>query len=128
MDLEKTVMYYLNLQDESLCSCAYCRNYYREIRGAYPELSAYLAGMGVDIEKPFEAIPIELYEDKMMYMGAQYIVMGQDTDFQETEVSGVHLSVAESHPTTEIEEDHFVIEVSSVTLKWTPEGNPDADC
>ena len=62
MNKFKTENYYRELNKDSLCSCDYCRNYYKEVKAAYPELSDHLAGMGVDIEKPFETMPLEPYE------------------------------------------------------------------
>ncbi len=50
MNKFKTENYYREINKDSLCSCDYCRNYYKEVKAAYPELSDHLAGMGVDIE------------------------------------------------------------------------------
>ena len=36
MDIIKTENYYRTLNDDSLCSCDYCRNYYKEVKKAYP--------------------------------------------------------------------------------------------
>ena len=119
IDILKTERYYKTLADEDLCSCAYCRNYYREIKAAYPVLSEYLKELGIDIEKPFEAMPLEPYEGKIEYSGVQYIVMGDPASFQETDVAGVHIAIADSHPMTDLSEEHFVIEISPIILKWT---------
>jgi hypothetical protein len=51
MDIIKTENYYRTLSSDSLCSCDYCRNYYKQVKTAYPELSDHLAGIGVDIER-----------------------------------------------------------------------------
>jgi len=118
MDITKTENYYKALDDESLCSCEYCRNYYRKVRGTYPELSAYLAGMGIDIEKPFETMPLEPYEGIIEYIDVQYVVMGKADDFKSENIYGVHIDIADSHPMTDIDEEHYVIEVSSIKLKW----------
>lgn len=75
MDIIKTENYYRALNSDSLCSCNYCRNYYKEIKATYPVLSDYLAGMGGDVEKPFEAMPLEPYEGTIEYSGVQYIVI-----------------------------------------------------
>ena len=76
MNKFKTENYYRELNKDSLCSCDYCRNYYKEVKAAYSELSDHLAGMGVDIEKPFETIPLEPYEGNIEYIAVQYIVIG----------------------------------------------------
>ena len=119
MDIKKTSEYYQSLNNESLCSCDYCRNYYTEIRGAYPELSDYLAKRGIDIEKPFEAMPLEPCGGQIEYIAVQYVVMGSDAGFEDKDAFGVHMGLADSHPMTDIAEDHFVIELAPITLKWT---------
>ena len=43
MDIVKTENYYRTLNGDRLCSCDYCRNYYKEIKKTYLELSDYLA-------------------------------------------------------------------------------------
>ena len=115
----KTKNYYRTVHAEDICSCEYCRNYCKEIKGAYPVLSAYLAGLGIDIEKPFEAFPLEPYEGAIEYAAVQYIVMGNGCDFEALDVSGVHICLAASHPVTNINEEHFVLEIAPVKLKWT---------
>jgi len=119
MDVIKTENYYRTLDNDSLCCCDYCRNYYKEVKGTYPGLSNYLAGMGVDIEKPFETMPLEPYGGVIEYIGVQYIVMGNADDFQSEDVYGVHIDIADSHPMTDIDEEHYVIEISPIKLKWT---------
>lgn len=119
MDTVKTEKYYRELGFDSLCSCDSCRNYYKEIKGAYPVLSEYLSGMGVDIGKPFEAMPLDPYEGTIEYIAVQYIVMGNASDFERADVSGVHIGIADSHPCTDIDEEHFVIEIRPIKLKWT---------
>ena len=119
MDIEKTKDYYRTLSESELCSCDYCKNYYKEIRKSYPLLSDYLMKMGIDIEKPFETMPIEPYEGMIEYFDVQYIVMGSRLDFKDTTISGVHIGIADSHPMSEIKEEHFVIEISPILLKWT---------
>lgn len=125
MDIRKTKDYYKTLREDDLCDCDYCKNYYKEIKAAYPLLAEYLEGIGVDIEKPFEAMPLEPYEGWIEYMAVQYVVMGDPSDFAETEVAGVHIGIADSHPMTDIAEPHFVIELYPVTLKWTMDTDRD---
>ncbi len=54
-DIAKTRAYYSALGPETICDCADCWNYCAKVKGAYPEVAQYLAALGVDIEKPFEA-------------------------------------------------------------------------
>ena len=118
VNIERTRQYYDHLTEADLCGCAYCRNYVMEIKTAYPALTAYLSNLGVDIEKPFEVIPIGPAEGIMYYSGVQYVIIGSADDFTETSVGGVQVFITDSHPMTDIEEDHFVIETSSILLRW----------
>ena len=81
MDKIKTENYYKALNNENLCSCDYCRNYYKEAKETYPELSDYLARMGIDIEKPLETMPLEPYEGAIEYIAVQYIALGNVSVF-----------------------------------------------
>ena len=119
MDIVSTENYYVTLDNDSLCSCDYCRNFCKEVQGAYPELSDYLAGLGVDIRKPFETMPHTPHEGTSEYVSAQYVVMGNAADFTGEDVHGVHVGIADLHPMTGIGEEHCVIEVSPIKLKWT---------
>ena len=59
MDTEKTRAFYSQLSGKDICGCAYCQNYVRQIRAAYPEATDYLSRLGVDVEKPLETMPLE---------------------------------------------------------------------
>ena len=120
MDVRKTKHYYDVSAGDYVCTCEYCRNYVKEIRHTYPELAEYLGTIGIDIEKPFETMPIEPDESgNITYIGSQYVVLGDPSGFEETDISGVHIGIADSHPMTDLQEEHFVLEVSEVDLKWT---------
>ena len=122
VDVFRTREYYCQLNADDLCQCAYCRNYIKEIRAAYPQVAAYLSSLGIDAEKPFETMPLEPDADgNIMYIGPQYVAFGSKEDFGETYIGNVNIRIAESHPSTDIEEDHFVIEIDPITLKWTVE-------
>lgn len=120
MDISGTRRYYEQLRAEALCQCAYCRNYMQQVQKQYPAIAAYLQSIGVDIEKPFETMPLEPDENgKIQYLGVQYLVMGSSRDFAPRTISGVSLRVEESHPSTaELMEEHFVIELSPMSLDW----------
>lgn len=118
MDIVKTKQYYNQLTEQDICDCAYCRNYIKGIRFAYSDLADYFDELGVNIEKPFEAISGEPENGIMFYCGVQYVVMGKADDFMETSVGDVKVFITDSHPETEIKEDHFVIEASPIYLKW----------
>lgn len=120
MNTEKTREFYRHLKNDDLCQCDYCKNYIREIRAAYPEVAEYLKKMGVDIEKPFETMPLEPDENDNIieYICGQYVVMGSIENFQACRVNGVGVDIAINHPSTGISDEHFVIEIYPVFLKW----------
>ncbi len=118
MNIEKTEDYYKNLKSKEICQCAYCQNYVREIKKEYRDLHKYLEGIGVDIEKPFETMPLEEKDGYIEYPSVQYIVMGSRESFKESKVGDVTITLGDSHPTTGIEEEHFVIEIYPIVLKW----------
>ena len=119
MDVKKTREYYEQLSQDDLCQCDYCQNYIQQIKSSYPLIADYLLNMGVDIGKPFETGPLEPDEDGYIeYIFAQYIVYGECDGFDKTALNGVNADVAELHPSTDIKEAHFVIEIYPVRLKW----------
>ncbi len=66
IEVKKTQKYYTSISADDLCSCNYCKNYYSQIKSAYPLVTDYLASMGVDIEKPFEISPLEVDENGIL--------------------------------------------------------------
>lgn len=120
MSIKETKQYYDSLTAEDLCNCAYCRNYIREIRNAYLKVAEYLLALGVDIEKPFETIPLEPDETGgIEYLSSQYIVIGNTDGFIKTVIDTVTVDITDSHPLTNIDKPHFVIEIYPVRLKRT---------
>lgn len=111
MDIDRTKLYYEKLTGDDLCQCEYCRTYVREIREALPRLAAYLDSLGVDIEKPFEVLPLDETAEYMEYLAVQYVVIGSAEGVEETAVEDMDVFVTDSHPMTDIEEEHFVIEI-----------------
>lgn len=111
MDINRTKAYYAGLTGDDLCRCEYCRTYVREIRSALPRLAEYLERLGVDIEKPFEVLPLDETADEMAYLAVQYVVIGSAEGFEETKVDDMEVFLTDSHPMTNIEEAHFVIEI-----------------
>lgn len=119
MDIQRTREFYDRLGCDAVCDCAYCQNYVRQIREEYPAVADYLRELGVDIEKPFETMPLEPEPDGYIeYIGAQYIVCGKPEGFEAAVVGAVRVGLAESHPSTRVEEPHFVIEIDPIRLKW----------
>ena len=120
MNIEKTRDFYKTYDD--LCDCAYCRNYIREIKKAYPDLVAFLDKIGVDVEKPFETMPGEPENNFIEYFGVQYLVMGDKIDFSKTKLGEIAIDLAKSFPDPGLDCKYYVIEVGPIKLKWTIEG------
>lgn len=116
----KTKDFYNNLPKEFVCDCAYCKNYIINIKSVYPELDEYLSSIGVDIKAPHETSPIDTEDGYVEYLNIEYIVLGDSKDFKETEIGNLKVSLSESHPATpdELNEDHYVISVYPIRLKW----------
>jgi hypothetical protein len=117
VNIGKTQKYYHSIGTESLCDCNYCKNYYAQVKASYPEIASYLASLGVDIEKPFELSPLELENGMLEYCACQYIVFGSCPDMYRHKIGDVEFHVASHHPSTEIEEEHFVLEFAPIRLK-----------
>ena len=117
MDIEKTREYYDRLSRLDLCDCSYCQNYIREASSAYPEVAEYLSGLGADIEKPLETIPLEPDETGRIGYIAQYVICGSPDGFQEGAIGSAHARIAELHPTCSLADPHFVIEISPIRLR-----------
>ena len=66
VDAEKTRQYYQAMGPGEPCSCNDCKNYCARVKAAYPAAAEYLAGLGVEIEKPLETSPLEPGADGMM--------------------------------------------------------------
>ncbi|MBR3227174.1 MAG: hypothetical protein IKF68_01370 [Erysipelotrichaceae bacterium] len=110
--------YYDSLTDEDICDCIYCRNYIKRIRSSYPLLSSYLDSLCIDIEKPYETVPLEPYEGHIVYAGVMYMVMGDPKEFEKTTVEGVDIHITDSYPYTDMKEKHYVIELDEIKLAW----------
>lgn len=91
MDIEKTKACYKDLDSKEICQCEYCRNFASEIKNKYKDFAWYFEKMGVDIEKPFETMPLEEIDGYIEYAAAQYIVMGSKEGFNEIELEYNHI-------------------------------------
>ncbi|MDO5690632.1 MAG: hypothetical protein Q4G61_10310 [Tissierellia bacterium] len=119
IDIQKTRRYYRYLDKKEVCNCAYCLNYIKQIEFKYPRLGEYLKSIGIDITKPFETMPVEVdSQGNIEYAIVQYIAFGDEKDFKKTDIPDVTIEVAHSHPSTNIQDKHFVIEIYPIVLKW----------
>ncbi len=126
MNIERTRQYYAGLSEADFCTCEYCQTYRKRIRAELPRVAALLDSFGVDIAKPFEVLPLYEEENYLVYTGAQYVLMGSAEGFERVEidgdevdgaeVAGVVLTVTDSHPAVDVEEECFVIELEKRDL------------
>ena len=118
VDIRKTQNYYEVLDSESLCHCNYCKNYYSQIKSAYPAVASYLSSLGIDIEKPFELSPLEPDENDMLeYCSCQYIAFERCAEDFRHIIDQVEVCVASNYPNPGIAEDFFVLEFFPIRLK-----------
>lgn len=118
VDAEKTRQYDQAMGPGEPCSCNDCKNYCARVKAAYPTAAEYLAGLGVEIEKPLETSPLEPGADGMMeYRACQYVVLGSCEENYRHTVGGVEVCKARFYPETGVKEEHFVLELSPIRLK-----------
>lgn len=60
INVEQTRQYYKDIKQENLCDCNYCKNFYLQVKDAYPDVAGYLDNIEIDIEKPFETSPFPI--------------------------------------------------------------------
>ncbi|MCC8082180.1 MAG: hypothetical protein LIO80_09290 [Lachnospiraceae bacterium] len=82
VDIDMTRQYYDECTDEDCCSCGYCQAYRRQVRNAYPEVSAYLDRLGIDIGKPAESIYWDIDQEGLVGFIASYWVFGAGGHFE----------------------------------------------
>ncbi|WP_461815671.1 hypothetical protein [Faecalimonas sp.] len=117
VNVHQNIAYYSHLPEKALCDCVYCKNYYSQVKSAYPEVAAYLLRLGIDIEKPFETSPLEPQNGYLTYCCCQYIAFGSCSDTFYHKIGNVEFRKATSYPNTHITEQHFVLDVWPITLK-----------
>ena len=116
VDMDKTKGYYLS-SDSLPCECAYCQNYVAQIERKYPDIAQFLASINVDVTKPFELISVELDNDNIQYMLCQYIVYGNCDENYYNSINGIEFGKSTCHPSTNIVDEHFVLEFGPINLK-----------
>ena len=122
VNVSKTKEYYHSLTEASMCDCGYCRRYRLQVKSAYPKVAEYLISLGIDIEKPFETSTLEPDENGMLeYCCCQYIAFGNCEPEYHCRIDNVEIRVATSYPSTCIEQEHFVIELFPIKLKFDEE-------
>ncbi len=117
MDIEKTRRYYDSLTDDDLCDCDSCRNFRMQIRETYPRIAEYLDTLGIDIAKPFETWSIELENGELLYPETMYLILGEPSGSFPVQIDDIDVHLTDSHPYVDMDDPHFVIELSSFRLK-----------
>lgn len=119
VNISKTKEYYHSITETSLCDCSYCRNYRLQVKSVFPKVAMYLGSLGIDIEKPFETSPLEPDDNGMLeYCCCQYIVLGNCEPEYHYRIDNVEFRIATSYPSTGIEQEHFVLELFPIQLKF----------
>ncbi len=118
MDIAKTRELYKKTMPDDICQCDYCKNYVRQIKSTYPKMTEFLNTIGVDIEKPLETSPLEPEDGYLDYVEVHYIVMGNTAKFRKRKIDGVWVKIGNHYPCTGVTEEHFVISISPIRLKW----------
>lgn len=120
VNIAKTREYYQSVRCEDLCSCAYCKNYYLQVKAAYPEVSNYLSSLGADIKKPLETSPLEPDETGTLdYSACQYVIFGDRPESFRHNIGSVEFRVTTSHPRLPVQDAYFVLEFFPIRLPWT---------
>lgn len=119
VNISATKDYYNSITDSLLCDCGYCRSYRLQVKSTFPKVSAYLDSLGIDIEKPFEASPLEPDETGMLeYCCCQYVAFGKCEPKYHHKIDDIEFRIATSYPSTGIAQEHFVIELYPIQLKF----------
>ena len=116
VNIQKTTEYYKTAKH---CDCDVCRYFCSHIRALRPDIAAYLDTLGVDIEKPFELVWLENDKDfsSVQFIGCQYIVFGTcEKDFSHKIGDIEFINNLNMHPSTDISEDHFVLDLGEITM------------
>ena len=121
IDFETTVQYY---KEHSLCDCPECRNFYAQAREKFPELTAFLAELGVDIQRPDESGSFAM-GDEVDYHFIAYTVNGRilehdgfEIDIQDGERCLRVVIDNRYFPNDQKVEEYFTIAVYGVRLPW----------
>lgn len=116
-DAEKTKKYYEN---NALCDCAACRNFYVQVRNAFPKLCEFLSLFGIDMEKPDEIFSADA-ENGVDYMEVDYTAVGSIVAMGKENIElseeGLHIAVSDGYVSSnEQAERYFTLSVAGIKL------------
>ena len=121
VDTEATLQY---SREHSLCECSYCRNFYVQARESFPELSAFLAQFGLEIDRPDE-IASFVIEDSVEYPYVSYTVIGDILEADKLEFTvmdkgrSVGILVDRDYvPNEQKTNRYFVLSVLNLKMPW----------
>ena len=127
ISIKRAKAHYRLEAERTLCDCDSCKHYRSRVKSAYPEVASHVAKWGIAMEKPFEACPLEPDADGFLtYCVCQYIVFGTCPSAEPLQVGDVTLRLSAFHPSTGIEEAHFVLDVYPIKLQYEPAATPNA--
>lgn len=117
IDMERT-MAYSAAEAAEHCDCAYCRNFYAAVDGAFPKLRPFLTKFGVDIEAPDELMPFTATN-----MMALYAVSGNILQYGKDPIMECCVRIdPEPHSVslinTECPRPIFILSVGTFELPW----------
>ena len=116
INIELNQKYYAS-DNSTPCGCNYCKNYYHQIKLAYPNVYSYLESMGIDVLRPLELSSIDPDESGIVeYCVCQYIVFGSCEENYHHTIDNVKFDISTSYPNTSVNEEHFVLEFYPITL------------
>ena len=121
VDVGKTAEYYAS---HALEKGSIYRNFYKQIKGKFPNLEAFLTGLGVDIARPDDTICLDV-DDGIAY-NPRYSVTGRIRQMENDAgllIDGIHVEISKGDtPYDEIEnqqtEPYFVLSLSLIYLPW----------
>lgn len=120
VDTKKTQEYY---KTHSICDCAWCCNYYAQIKNKFPKLNDFLSEFGVDISRPDQIMSVEMV-DYIDYINVDYTVCGNVISMGEYEIDiydNLFLSIIITNgfaTPNEQSGDYFTISVMQIKLPW----------
>ena len=122
VDLKETRRY---SREHGLCCCEEDKNLYVQIRDKFPKLAAFLAELGLLIERPDETAPCDDDADNIDYHFVSYTVIGDilEADKYELELldGDTPLRIVIDHqyvPNEQKTDRYFTVTVYNISLPW----------
>ena len=121
VDVEETLKY---SKEHLLCDCSEDRNLYAQIRGKFPKLTAFLAELGLLIDRPDETGSCAV-NDYIDYHFVSYTVIGNILESDKYEIDmfdgGMFLNIVIDNwyvPNEQKTDQYFTVTVYGIYLPW----------